>query len=421
MQIYNSMTRKKETFIAHGDQVGVYVCGIIPYEPTHIGHAFTYVHFDVLVRYLRHLGHQVVYVQKLTDIDDRILETAATLGADWQSVSERNTSRFLSDMHWLGNLAPTLLPRVTDLMPSIVEHIEKLIEMGCAERKNGTVYFISAPPSGFDPLGRSLRQDPKEKDPKASTARRKDPRDIVLWQSGRPGEPVWQSPWGMGRPGRHIECSTIAMKFLGPTIDIIGGSRNLIFPHHECIIAHAECLAGANPARHWVHTGQVTPAQGPAQHGSENVLFLSGMRDWDGLAIRAAVLDRHYADSWTFDPRDIRMGNETIELFRQACTRADGTGPALDVRPHEEGFIAAMNDNLDTPRALSALRRLAVEILRDAPTDVGPARTCLARALRVLGLDGMRLSPNPIDTGLNAGSPIVALKIIEGYDHESPA
>jgi cysteinyl-tRNA synthetase len=329
---------------------------------------------------LRHLGHRVTYVQNLTDIDDRILQAAARLEIDWQALSENNTGRFLSDMHWLGNLAPTIFPRVSDLIPSIVEKITMLIERRCAYRRDGSVYFK-------EPSRRGLRAGQRVPDDESHGGRHAESqRDVVLWQAEKPGEPAWESPWGMGRPGRHIECTAIASKFLGPNIDIIGGSENLIFPHHECILAHAECLDGKNPARHWIHTGSVNPPLSSDRSDTANVLHLQRLRQWDGLVIRAAILGRHYAERWDFDPSDIRMAQESVELFRLAGLRANGPGPAIDPGPMEESFHAAMNDNLDMPRAMGVLRRTAIEIMRDSSTDAGPAQAFLNRALSVIGL-----------------------------------
>ncbi|RJQ70851.1 MAG: cysteine--tRNA ligase [Desulfobacteraceae bacterium] len=390
LYLFNSMTLQKDPFIAHDGPVGVYVCGLTPFDAASLGHAFTYVHFDVLVRYLRHLGHRVVYVQNLTDIDDRIFEKADAQNADWREISDQNTYRFLSDMHWLGNLAPTIFPRVTDLIPAMIWHIEKLLEGRWAYKKNGHVYFDVASYSPFGRLSRLPRDQwlpaANRKGNHPDDPRKLNPLDFVLWQSGRTGEPVWDSPWGKGRPGWHVECAAMAMKFLGPTVDINGGGIDLIFPHHECSVAQSECITGKTFSRYWVHTGPVVLPKHSLGGGSQDSIRLQDLRHMGGNVLRISILDHHYAQQWIFDPRDLRMAKETDELFRQAWLRPDGRGRAIDPLPFEKVFYAAMDDNLNTPQALGHLRQIAIEIMRDSTRNAAGAKSFLGQALRILGV-----------------------------------
>lgn len=391
LQLYNSMAREKEPFAVRNDRVGVFACGIIPIDSPDLGHAFTFVHFDVLVRYLRHLGYRVMYVQSLADVLDGIPDTAKTENVDWYDISERNPYRFLSDMHWLGNLAPTFFPRVGDLIPDLIEHIQKLLDGGWAYQANGNVYFEVA---SFKPFGRLGKLPKRDWLPAANRQgnhpddpRKKNPLDFVLWRAGRPGEPVWNSPWGEGRPGWHVECSPAATKFLGHPIDIVGGSVDLIFPHHECSAALSECITGGDFSRFYVYTGLVK-AQGRKMRGEfGNTILLQDLRHMSNLAVRIGILDQHYGRPWNFDSRDFRIGGETEELFRQACLKTEKGGVVIDSDRFESRFYEAMNDDLDTPRALGILRQTAIEIMRDRAQDAEKAKLFLCRALRVLGLE----------------------------------
>jgi L-cysteine:1D-myo-inositol 2-amino-2-deoxy-alpha-D-glucopyranoside ligase len=390
LQFYNQLTGKKERFTARDNHVGIYVCGITPYDVGHLGHAFTYVHFDVIIRYLRYLGYRVTYVQNLTDIDDDILKKAGELGQNWRELGERMTDRFLEDMYWLGNLYPDLFPRSTDLIPEMIALADTLLKSGWAYEKNGNVYFKVR---SYRPFGR-LSKLPEDRWLAVANERgnlpddpdKQDPLDFVLWQAHKPGEPCWDSPWGKGRPGWHIECSTMAMTFLGKTVDIHGGGDDLAFPHHECSIAQSECATGRQFARYWLHTAMVEYEGRKMSKSLGNMIFVKDLRRLGADAARLCILMHHYRNTWNFQEKDTHEARALAALFREVWRMQSGPGQGLDPKPFSQGFFAAMADDVDTPKALEWMAALAREILRDASRNVSDAKGVLNRACSILGI-----------------------------------
>src|SRR5437588_563149 len=237
----------------------VYVCGITPYDVSHLGHAFTFAHFDVLVRYLRYLGAEVVHAQNVTDVDDDILRVARERGIDWQELARTETAKFEACMRTIGIAPPTHEPRATEFVAEIIEEVAALEATGVTYERAGTVYFRVAADPEFGKLSRLSREEmlklAAERGGRPDDPNKDDPLDFVLWQRSEPGEPAWVSPWGPGRPGWHIECSTMARRLLGQPVDIHGGGTDLVFPHHECEIAQAETISEQPFVRHWMHTG----------------------------------------------------------------------------------------------------------------------------------------------------------------------
>ncbi|CAI0415195.1 unnamed protein product [Linum tenue] len=257
--LYNTMTRKKELFKSKLDgKVGMYVCGVTAYDLSHIGHARVYVTFDVLYRYLRHLGYDVSYVRNFTDVDDKIIARANEVGEDPISLSRRYCEEFHQDMVSLHCLPPSVEPRVSDHMPQIVDMINKILDNGCAYRIDGDVYFsVDKFPQYGRLSGRKL-EDNRAGERIAVDTRKRNPADFALWKSAKEGEPSWQSPWGPGRPGWHIECSAMSAAYLGHSFDIHGGGMDLVFPHHENEIAQSCAACGDSNISYWVHNGFVT-------------------------------------------------------------------------------------------------------------------------------------------------------------------
>ena len=233
MKLYNVLSQELETFRSEGDEVSIYVCGITPYDTTHLGHAFTYTTFDVLIRYLEFKGYRVRYVQNVTDIDDDILRKAKAVEEDWQSLGNRWTAHFIRDMQTLNVRSPDHFPRATDVIAEIIDTVQKLLAAGVAYEAGGSVYFHVKSWSEYGKLSRisSAEMLPvaNERGNRPDDPHKQDPLDFVLWQGAAPGEPAWDSPWGSGRPGWHIECSTMSTALLGNTIDIHGGGADLIF------------------------------------------------------------------------------------------------------------------------------------------------------------------------------------------------
>ena len=262
MQLFNTQSGRIERFTPRDGTVGLYVCGITPYDTTHIGHAFTFLTFDILVRVMRHKGWDVTYVQNVTDIDDDILRKAKEVGLTWKQLGDRETARYLKDMRDLNWLEPDHYVRATDHIPEMLEITQALIDKGHAYESGGNVYFSVSSDPEFGKLSHIPRDQmlpiANERGNTPDDPNKRDPLDFVLWQKSLDDEPSWDSPYGPGRPGWHVECSAMASRYLGHSIDIHGGGADLIFPHHECEVAQSENAFAVEPfARTWVHAAMV--------------------------------------------------------------------------------------------------------------------------------------------------------------------
>ncbi|MEJ2302010.1 MAG: cysteine--tRNA ligase [Anaerolineales bacterium] len=376
MKLYNTLTGQCEEFVPRGDEVSLYVCGITPYDTTHLGHAFTYTVADVLVRFLESTGLQVRYVQNVTDIDDDILRKANEVGKDWKEVGDEWTRYFIRDMKSLNVRAPDFFPRATDVIPEIIETVQKLLDNGVAYEADGSVYFDIHAWSDFG----KLNQMPTEKMLPIANERgnhpddpnKRDPLDFVLWQAQAPGEPAWQSPWGMGRPGWHIECSTMCTRYLGETVDIHSGGEDLSFPHHECEIAQVEPVTGKKPfVRFWMHIAMVRYQGEKMSKSLGNLVMVRDLLErWSPDSVRFYLSGFHYRDSWSYE--EVPGGN----------------GEPLDVALCRDAFTQAMEDDLDTPAAERATLDLAQKILLAGRVgkDVRGAQEALRRMAGVFGL-----------------------------------
>jgi L-cysteine:1D-myo-inositol 2-amino-2-deoxy-alpha-D-glucopyranoside ligase len=383
-----------ENFEVDKEPVAVYVCGITPYDTTHLGHAFTYATFDVLIRYLEFLGHPVDYVQNVTDIDDDILRRADRDGDDWKELGDRWTAYFIQDMQTLNVRPPDHFPRATDVIAEMIDIIQRLIEAGLAYESGGSVYFhIDAWPE-YGKLSRIPRAEmlpiANERGNIPDDPHKKDPMDFVLWQAQAPGEPAWDSPWGPGRPGWHIECSTMASSLLGDTIDIHGGGADLIFPHHESEIAQSEGATGQKPfVRFWLHTAMVRHDGEKMSKSLGNLVMVRDLLEtWSPDAVRLYMADHHFREPWSHDEEELARAEGRAARLREAMLASSGTGTAVDAGEARTAFIAAMDDNLDTSSALTVLDRLANEIVQaaEAGRDVTAAQTALRTMGRVFGL-----------------------------------
>ena len=400
MQLFNVLSKKKESFITANDPITLYVCGITPYDTTHLGHCFTYASFDVLIRYLRFLGRNVKYVQNVTDIDDDILRKANEVKGDWQEVGNRWTAHFIRDMQDVNVLAPEKFPRATDVIDDIVTAVTVLVRRGCAYEAAGNVYFHVDSWNEFGKLSEIPRAEmlavANERGNHPDDPHKKDPLDFVLWQSRSQGEPAWDSPWGPGRPGWHIECSTMAAKFLGNTIDIHGGGQDLVFPHHECEIAQAECGTGEQPfVRFWMHTAMVGYEGEKMSKSLGNLVMVRDLLDHgvSSNTLRLYLHMHHYRAAWEFDELELQSVAEQALLMQHAMTVEGGSGVGLNPRGIRNTFHTAMRDDLDTPTALAALQQYAREIVSaaGAGNDVREAQQALGDLSSVFGL---RLNPD---------------------------
>ena len=360
--LYNTLTREKEPL---SDQsVGIYVCGVTPYDTTHLGHAFTYTAFDVLIRYLRFLGRNVIYVRNVTDIDDDILLRARSREMHWKELGDREYDKFTTDMEHLNNLPPEHEPRATDHIPDIVQIIEGLLAKGCAYASDGNVYFDVKNYARFGKLcGLSYVAQlelANERGNFPADPLKHDPLDFVLWQAKKDGEPSWPSPWGEGRPGWHIECSAMSMKYLGDSFAIHGGGGDLVFPHHEAEIAQSECLTGKPFVRFWMHTGMLYCGEHKMSKSLGNMVFLADLLPvCPPDAIRLYLLGHHYREPWNHDRRELATARTLARKLSQALNGGLEEASPEEIERCGSGVLAALADDLDTARAIEELRKLA--------------------------------------------------------------
>jgi L-cysteine:1D-myo-inositol 2-amino-2-deoxy-alpha-D-glucopyranoside ligase len=394
VNLYNTLSGAVEPLEPTGRAVTFYMCGITPYDTTHLGHAFTYTVADVLVRHLEGQGLAVRYVQNVTDIDDDILRKAAEVGVDWRTLGNRWTSHFIGDMQALNVRPPDDYPRATDVISDIVTAVGDLIERGLAYVSGGSVYYhVDAWPA-FGRLSALPRLEmlavANERGNRPDDLHKRDPLDFVLWQAQGPGEPTWDSPWGPGRPGWHIECSVMSTRLLGSTLDLHGGGGDLVFPHHECEIAQAEPLTGRTPfVRTWLHTAMVEYEGAKMSKSLGNLVMVRDLlKDWSPDALRLYLGRHHYRRGWSHDTGKLAQGAQLAEMLRTAATVSGGDGTPLDVAGAEANFAMAMDDDLNTPLALSRLESLAGDVIAAARAGrrVETGRALVRRLAQVFGL-----------------------------------
>ena len=336
----------------------MYVCGITPYDATHLGHAATFLGFDLLNRAWRSAGHEVRYVQNVTDVDDPLLERANATGDDWVALAERETQLFRDDMESLRILPPEAYVGAVEAIPMIVEMIQELQAAGAVYSVDDDLYFeVSADPA-FGDVSHWTREKMIEILPERGgdpdRPGKRDPLDCLVWQAERPGEPSWDSPFGPGRPGWHVECSAIARDHLGASIDVQGGGSDLVFPHHEMSASEAHVVGDVPFARAYAHAGMVALDGEKMSKSKGNLVLVSKLRETgvDPMAIRFALLRHHYRSDWEWTDKDLGWALEVLPSLRRAVAQTSGaaTGPVV------EEVLAALADDLDAPRALEALR-----------------------------------------------------------------
>jgi cysteinyl-tRNA synthetase len=375
MRLFNTQSESIEEFSPIGDHVGIYVCGVTPYDTTHAGHAFTYLIYDVLIRYLRYQRLNVTYVQNVTDIDDDILRKAKEVGLDWQELGRREIAKFRKDMTDLNALDPDHYVAATDHIPEVVALTGKLVDLGLAYESQGSVYYSVEKDADF---GKLSHLAPDEMLPIANERgnfpddpRKANPLDFILWQATSPGEPWWDSPWGKGRPGWHIECSAMSMRYLGSQIDIHGGGSDLIFPHHECEIAQSEPATGVTPfVRYWMHAGMVGYQGDKMSKSLGNLVKVADVLETHNSdTLRLYLLSNHYRTAWEFEDEALDTWSGVAGTLQEAYEVTEsGLSDVLDVSRMRARFIAAMDQDLDTPRAIAILQEIAQAIL-EAPDD----------------------------------------------------
>lgn len=396
MLLYNSFTANKETYIQPtGRPVMLYVCGVTPYDTTHVGHARTYIVFDTLVRYLRWQGADVHYCQNVTDVDDPLFERAKRDGVHWQDLAQRETERFLTDCAALNIAPPTFFPRASEEIATMIPIIETLVQLGHAYVQHGNVYFDVQSDPHFGRMARmgydDLLATANERGNNPYDPHKRNPLDFVLWQKGNPDDPTWESPWGLGRPGWHIECSAMATRYLGPQIDIHGGGSDLVFPHHSCEIAQTEAATGKRPfSQLWLHVGMVFMDGEKMSKSLGNLVFVhKAVQEHDINALRWYLLSVPYREPFSYERSGVVKAEDSIAHLYEALTMShSGNATPLDSTQARDAFVAALEDDLDMPKALDVLMHLSHAICGAAVEgrNVETAQTTLTEAAHVLGL-----------------------------------
>ena len=411
--ISNTLSGQKEPFEPLGPVVSMYVCGMTPKFHPHVGHARVFLAADVIRRYLEYRGYQVRHVQNFTDIDDKIIARAEVEGISAAEAARKYTDSYFEAMEALNVTPAHVYPTVTGSMQQIVEFIEALIEQGYGYVVDGDVYYEvdQYPPYG-QLSGRTAEGQlvgaRKELEPG-----KRDPRDFALWKAAKPGEPAWDSPWGKGRPGWHIECSSMVRETLGDQIDIHSGGRDLIFPHHENEIAQSEARTGVRPfARYWAHVGLVTTQEGEKQaHSLGNFTTIQDIIErYDPMALRLFLLSTHYRQTLAFSEEGLIEKSRSLDRLRGAMEGLVGAGGSAEwTAGFRDQFIAAMDDDFNSAAALGVLFDLAREINRrrtSGDATAGAGQAVLKQLADVLGL---RLDLPRASAAPSAAEPFIEL------------
>ncbi len=355
MRLYDTARRAIVPF-GPGERVLMYTCGITPYDATHLGHAATFIAYDVLQRRLIDRGHTVTCVRNVTDVDDPLFAKARELGIHYLDLAAGEEARFERDMVALNALPVASTPRASSAIPDIRGFIGMVLDRGYAYEAGGSVYFDV---SRFDSFGsvsnyttEEMLELARQRGGQVDDPQKRNPLDFVLWQPSAADEPSWDTMWGPGRPGWHIECSALALRELGTTIDLHGGGSDLIFPHHECERAQSEAATGEPFVKHWMHTALISKDGEKMSKSLGNLVFVDRLReDWDPMAIRLAIIEHHYRTEWEWDDELMPRNQGRLDAWRAA---ADGRpGDVLDeVRER-------LDDDLDSPGAVAAMDRAA--------------------------------------------------------------
>jgi len=404
MKVFNTLSGRKEEFRPEGEPVTMYVCGVTVYDDCHIGHAMSYVVFDVIRRYLEFKGYKVKYVQNFTDIDDKIINRAQQLGMPALELAEKYISEYFRDMDALNIKRADIYPRATEEIPKIIEVIQGLITKGYAYESGGSVYFRVR---SFPDYGKLSHQSLDEMISRGSPeeGEKESPLDFALWKATKPGEPSWSSPWGEGRPGWHIECSAMALRYLGDSFDIHGGGQDLIFPHHENEITQAESFTGVAPfARYWLHNGLLQIGEDKMSKSLGNLITVKeALERCSPDAVRLFILGSHYRSPLTYSEEALEAAETGIERLRQAVRDRVETGgkAVLDSEPFKRRFTESMDDDFNAAQAIAVLFELAREInrAREEGLDVAEAQDTLVELARVLGFTLEEPAKPPLDAG----------------------
>jgi cysteinyl-tRNA synthetase len=384
MKIYNTLSGQKEDFQPLGDTVKMYVCGVTPYDHSHFGHAMSYVFFDVIRRYIQYRGFKLKYVQNVTDIEDKIINRARQRGISTTELAEKFTASFFEDMDALNVARADVTPLATHEISKIVEVIDGLIKKEYAYRAaDGSVYFRVTRDADYGKLShRTL--DGMMAGARIEVGEQKEhPMDFALWKAAKPGEPSWESPWGQGRPGWHIECTAMSMKYLGEQIDIHGGGQDLVFPHHENEIAQSESFTGKPFVKYWMHNGFLQIGEEKMSKSLGNMMTIKDvLKKHSPDAIRVFILSSHYRSPLSFSWDGLAGAEKGAERLARAANRENSPAQAsgtLDAETYRQQFMESMDDDFNTAQAMGILFDLARTINQaaDSGSDISKARRIL--------------------------------------------
>ena len=391
LKIYNNLTNQKQQFIPiEPGKVRMYVCGITVYDYCHIGHSRVYIVFDMVTRYLRHLGYDVTYIRNITDIDDKIIARANENGEDFHALTERFIDAMHEDFERLGVLMPDIEPKATDNIPAILKMIETLVEKGYAyQAANGDVYFAVSKFPDYGHLSGKRIEDLRAGERVDIDRNKRDPVDFVLWKSAKPDEPFWESPFGKGRPGWHIECSAMSTEMLGNHFDIHGGGQDLQFPHHENEIAQSECCTGEKFVNYWMHNGFVRINEEKMSKSLGNFFTIRDvLKEYRAEEIRFFILSSHYRSPINYSDEQLNQSRTALERMYVALQGVE-MGEAQAGSEYQQRFEAAMNDDFNTADAIAVLFELTRELNRSKKAQDGKAPQLAAQLKTLAGLIGL--------------------------------
>ncbi len=392
LKIYNTLKREKEEFKPiNPNQIGMYVCGVTVYDLCHFGHGRTFVSFDVIVRYLRYSGYNVRYVRNITDVDDKIIKRALENKETCDQLVDRMIAEMHKDFDALNILRPDVEPRATKHIPEIIAMVEKLIANGHAYvAEDGDVMFDV---ESFKQYGALSRQNLEQLQAGARVeikSVKKNPMDFVLWKMSKENEPSWQSPWGNGRPGWHIECSAMNSKELGEHFDIHGGGSDLMFPHHENEIAQSCCAHGGDYVNYWLHTGMLTIDKEKMSKSLGNFFSIRHMLGlYDAESLRYFFLTAHYRSLLDYSVENLDLARSALERLYTALRGCDVSGAAEDGEHYVEAFKTAMDDDFNTPGALAVLFEIARELNKLKTEDMAKANGLAVRLKELASVLGL--------------------------------
>ena len=422
IQIYNTLTRSKESFeTVTPDEVRMYVCGPTVYDKAHVGHAMSVLVFDIIRRYLEYRGYKVRQVMNYTDVDDKIIKKANDQNVDPFDLAESYIVEFKRHLQELNILPSAVYPRATDEINHIIEMVQHLIDKGNAYEAGGDVYFFVSSDDDYGKLSGRKIEDMQSGFRIDVDERKETPMDFALWKSSKPGEPSWDSPWGPGRPGWHIECSAMSLHHLGEQIDIHGGGNDLVFPHHENEIAQTESLTGKPFARYWVHNGMLQLAGEKMSKSLGNLVTIDDfLAENEPDVLRMLILNSSYRSPLTFSDETIGHAKKALSRLRSALRPASPGAKASvnsgvlkqQIENTEQNFVAAMDDDFNTAGALGHLFDFvrAINNARDSGLDAAGLAESQSLLLELTGVLGLQLEKQ---TSVKAGeaAPFIDLLV----------